>query len=62
MSSSHVLVFSQGFWTVHSMTASFTIESCLEPCLQVMVMLGFGTEARIERLRKHYRAKRRSFQ
>lgn len=26
----YVLVFSQGYWSVHSMTASFTIESCLE--------------------------------
>ena len=56
----YVSVFSQGYWTVHSMTASFTIESCLEPCLQVMVMPGFGADESV--LRKYYRAKRRSFQ
>jgi hypothetical protein len=42
----YVLAFSQGYWSVHSMTASFTIESCLEQCLQVMVMPGFRAEAR----------------
>jgi hypothetical protein len=41
----YVLVFSQGYWSVHSMTASFTIESCLEQCLQVMVMPGFRAGA-----------------
>ena len=46
-----VSVFSQGYWTVHSMETSFTIENCLEPCLQVMVMPGFGAEESV--LRKH---------
>lgn len=55
-----ISVFAQGYWTVHSMTASFTIESCLESCLQVMVMPGFGTYESV--LPKHYRAKRWSFQ
>jgi hypothetical protein len=32
------LVVSRGYGSVNSMTASFTIESCLEQCLQVMVM------------------------
>ncbi len=32
------LVFSRGYGSVNSMTASFTIESCLEQCLQVMGM------------------------
>lgn len=41
----YVLVFFQGCWLVHSMTASFTIESCLEQCLQVMVMPRFRAEA-----------------
>ena len=48
MDSAHHLyhvVFSQGYWSVHSMTASFTIESCLEHCLQVMVMPDFRAEA-----------------
>jgi hypothetical protein len=41
----YVLVFFQGYWSVHSMTASFTIESCLEQCLQVMVMPDFRAQA-----------------
>jgi hypothetical protein len=40
----YVLVFFQGYWSVHSMTASFTIGSCLEQCLQVMVMPDFRAE------------------
>ena len=35
------LVFSQEHRSVKSMTPSFTIESCLEPGLQVMVMPAF---------------------
>jgi hypothetical protein len=60
----YVLVFFQGYWSVHSMTASFTIESCLEHCLQVMVMPGFraGYQVFLRVLSKHYRANRRSFQ
>jgi hypothetical protein len=59
-----VLVFFQGYWSVHSLTASFTIESCPEQCLQVMVMPDFRAEVLgfLSVLCKHYRAKRRSFQ
>jgi hypothetical protein len=55
-----VSVFSHRYWTVHSMTASFTIASCVKPCLQVMVVAGFRAAASV--VCKHYRAKRRSFQ
>jgi hypothetical protein len=49
--------------SVHSMTASFTIESCLEQSLQVMVLPVFESKAQVfGALRKTYRAKRRSFQ
>jgi hypothetical protein len=41
----YLLVFSMGYWSVHSMTDSFTIESCLEQHLQVIVMPGFRTQA-----------------
>jgi hypothetical protein len=40
----YVLVFFQGYWSVHSLTASFTIESCPEQRLQVMVMPDFRAE------------------
>lgn len=57
------LVFSRGYRSVNSMTASFTIKSCLEQCLQVMVMPVFDQHwVFLSVLWKHYRAKRRSFQ
>jgi hypothetical protein len=49
-----------GYWTVHSMTISFTIESCLKLCLEVTVMPGFRAYASVQH--EHYLAKRRSFQ
>jgi hypothetical protein len=50
--------------SVHSMTDSITIESCLEQSLAVMVVPAFDSVARVfwSALWKHYRAKRRSFQ
>jgi hypothetical protein len=41
----YVSVFSRRYCTVHSMTDRFTIESCLEPCLEVMVMPCFRAES-----------------